>query len=151
MSRTIKFRVWDTDNKQWVSYSKYQCIPSDFIRSQDESPIFELKGRDDEARFIIELFTGLLDKHGKEIYEGDFVNFNTQDCTYIGEVEFFEKAEVWFDNESACWMFGRFENQIHTIDKGNISFEYGYSIAGDGISEKSMEVVGNIHEIKQND
>lgn len=59
MNREIKFRIWNTDSKKWVQYLSY-CIDD----------ITEVK----KDWHIIMQYTGLKDKHGKEIYEGDICN-----------------------------------------------------------------------------
>lgn len=69
MSREIKFRAWDKDNKEMVSplsrypsSTLYQTIIGCVIRHE---PISDA--------FIVMQYTGLKDKNGKQIFEGDIV------------------------------------------------------------------------------
>ena len=63
MSREIKFRVWDLDNKEWYHSTQLVIRPySGSITDGATTPNTELMQ-----------FTGLNDKNGKEIYEGDIL------------------------------------------------------------------------------
>ena len=74
-----------------------------------------------EAKHLkLMMFTGLQDKHGKEIYEGDILNSDYKNCSK-GVVEY----------QSGC--FGMDEP-----DEGFTTFEH--------IIEKDWEIIGNIYE-----
>ncbi len=64
--REIKFRVWDTFHKQYVSLQDSALFGNIAPRGNELKVICN-------TELILEQFTGLHDKNGKEIYEGDVV------------------------------------------------------------------------------
>ena len=86
MNREIKFRAW-FPNDSWVT-EKYRQMIEDYTSNQ----LFESFGFwDDEVVYM--QYTGLKDKNGKEIYEGDVLDNNEtivylkeQACFYCGSV-----------------------------------------------------------------
>jgi len=76
--RVIKFRAWDKLEKEMIE---------DFGRTN----LWELCGGNETDYFAIMQFTDLLDKNGREIYEGDIltgnkvVRFGNIDGGYEGE------------------------------------------------------------------
>ena len=90
MSRTIKFRVWDIESKSFVEakdiafYNDFKMVGWDFFYTDYREE------RNIPSEAIIQQFTGLKDKNGKEIYEGDLINFKKQDGVYKYQVGFQE-------------------------------------------------------------
>ncbi len=123
MEREIKFRVWDNKDKRFVNAKNWLYI--DFDEDEDKKEAF-INVPD---YCIILQFTGLKDKNGKEIYEGDIVNWKD---ILTGEVKWQQQACQYHIN----WMDGKI-SRYHELTANWGAEDYG---------NDNFEIIGNIYE-----
>ena len=114
--RELKFRVWDKKQKKMLvaqSINRAGCATI-LLKNQD---IVILP----QKQIKIMQYTGLNDKNGKEIYEGDIVGFKWTKRLYVVTYRIYDASFILENDE---W-----EEAIHlSLDKDD------------------FEVFGNIHE-----
>jgi uncharacterized phage protein (TIGR01671 family) len=135
MSREIKFRAWDGEKYLHHSGGKFD---REWIYLKVEGGIWSKWGSfaSYTKNLVLQQYTGLKDKNGIEIYEGDLVNFILPKLTHGRDQENYFKEEVWFDDGDGSWAFGRF------VQTGPPPIEWSYYF--NEIAD--VEVIGNIFE-----
>lgn len=136
MERTIKFRAKRIDNNKWAYGGLIQADDYCIIDQGNElyverdynfrgdTHFFQLSGVMCDEKTVGQ-FTGLLDKNGNEIYEGDIIK------------GFDIIIEVWYSEDTACFMAEMKEPQNDMVD-----------ILG-GYDTARMEIIGNIYDHPQ--
>lgn len=119
MSREIKFRAWDKKHRKYTKVLKIYFGSGGnnlgaLVEDYETNYALELQANQVE----LEQYTGLKDKNGKEIYEGDIVKDHNEWIAVI----------VWREKMAA---FG-----IKWVDGVEDDFEF----------HLPCEIIGNIHE-----
>lgn len=136
MSRPIKFRAWDKKARKWRVVTTLVWYKPDTGKTGVCGVVIVTDTNHDQFLPIedVELVecTGLLDKNGREIYEGDIVKF-ISDRGYLQEpIE--QVLVVEHDDQYWSLAFKRVDGELR-INEHVMSNEAA-----------EVEVIGNIHE-----
>lgn len=132
--RTLKFRVWSDDDGKYLD----GMAIDNFVLRPNGNYHIDTKCGFVEFPVIIELYTGLKDKNGKEIYEGDIVRLLVSEDFRKKFLEEYHceiptgDCQVFFE----CGAFMINQNDEYYLPLGQYKTE-------------EIEVIGNIHENKE--
>lgn len=123
--KETKFNVWDKILKQWLIYKPHPTWGVHLYYTQDDTNNSELQWCIDSDDFEVVQYTGLKDKNGKEIFEGDILEWN--DLSFV---------VYWCDIDCGFGLeYNKTTGPWHDFSKKEIP--------------KYCEIIGNIYENKE--
>lgn len=139
--RVIKFRVWDKSSKKFLNSGEtiekyYLTFDGKVCVSIPDLQGGEIMGEVCEP--VVQQFTGLFDKNGKEIFEGDIVKFMGRWGEKGGVLppDYLPYQIIWFMGGLRAALINR-PNPASSILKRNEMMCVGHT---------NCEIVGNIFE-----
>lgn len=125
MNREIKYRAWDKKNKEMYTLITLQWLETLYIGGIGE--FSEVMCEVDDTIALMQ-YTGLKDKNGKEIYEGDVLQHKTTLGPNGPEVNYHKEVVIWGEGE---WLSGKLALNANLFVEGQGDY---------------TEIIGNIYE-----
>lgn len=136
MNREIKFRAWWQGVKKMKYFvpGHFEDTPNGwamtFIQEDEKGTIFIGKAE-------IMQYTGLKDKNGKEIYEGDILNYKRTGDNWAETPAFDADYQITVGFEDGSFVCNETSRPLHDYIR-NISYNPNYWT--------NWEIIGNIYE-----
>jgi uncharacterized phage protein (TIGR01671 family) len=127
--REIKFRAWDIESKKMVFVSElsFWCDAQGKhgfdigVRWDDiNDPVF---GNPD-TEYILMQYTGLKDKNGKEIYEGDILQWNLHHPTFKFHIEWDISRGKFYSPDGGATINEQWSEYCEVVDNIYENSEY---------------------------
>ena len=120
MMREIKFRAWNIYKKYMIQLKGWLGLSMQWLGSEPKDILYGEDGKHyARPEFKLMQYTGLKDKNGKEIYEGDVVKWDSDKGTV-----------VWWNEDILQWR----------VSNGSILACISAN------KYNGWEIIGNIHE-----
>ena len=128
--REIKFRAWDKEEQEMLDWDKFFNL--------DIAQVFESKG---SWGVYPMQYTGLKDKNGVEIYEGDIDQAENGDKSVI---VFLLKAGTYCVMPMDIYLNNDYQNEAFFQE---FMYSFGYDLFFDNLTPgKYLKIIGNIYE-----
>lgn len=128
MSRVPKFRAWDKFGKKMFTNSQLITWNGNvYANNENQLSVDHLRGWSIDEKYLMQS-TGLEDKNGVEIFEGDIIDFGPNDNSPLSELKW-DGLSFYFEDEFEDILYlSRFCEYARTSE---------------------VKVVGNIYENKE--
>ena len=135
--RELLFRAWDTVRKEYLSAGEYLLAIQPGIRPETTKTYLDVLDSPNKykSRFIVEQYTGLTDKNGECIFEGDILHAYIPKQGIWSEITL-TNGPVYYDEASF-----RANQTEHPMSYVRL----------DSFSQNNvvLEVAGNVHDKKE--